>query len=111
MELGSPEHKAQFIRKMLETFQENIWKDEMTLSDLEEIKVNKRKEMAAIHLKLDNKEFKPANEGKKALFVAERELEDIEKEMETYQNAINNTWPARMQLVRAYAERQDISVD
>jgi hypothetical protein len=80
MQLGSQEHKTQFFQDLIKIYHENIWKDEMHLSMLADVQGNKRKEIAGIELKMENKEFKSANEGKKALFVAEQELKHIEKE-------------------------------
>ena len=110
MELGSKEHQAHLVYEMLKTYQENIWKDGMTIIRLEEQVGEKRKEIAAIQFKLDNKEFKTKNEGKKALFVAERELEGIEKSIATYKDAIASTWPYKMETVRLWAEKQGIPV-
>lgn len=105
MKLGSKEHKAQVCEDLIKTYQEDIWKDEIYLLTLEQVKGDKRKEIAAIDLKLDNKEFKNANEGKKAKFVAERELEAINKEIATVTDKVKNFWPARIQLVKEYLEK------
>ena len=102
MELRNKEHKAQYCQELIKTYQENIWKDEIYLLTLEETKGDKRKEIAAINLKLDNKEFKSKNEGEKAKFVAERELEALEKEIQTVTDKVKNLWPARIQMVKDY---------
>jgi hypothetical protein len=106
MQLGSPEHKAQVCQDLIKTYYENIWKDEMHLIQLEEIKGDKRKEIAAIELKIDNKEFKSKNEGEKAKFVAERELAQIEQEIKTVTEKVQSIWPARIRLVEEYLEKK-----
>jgi hypothetical protein len=106
MQLGSKEHKAQFCEDLIKTYYENIWKDEMYLIQLEEVKGNKRKEIAAIELKLERKEFKSKNEGEKAKFVAERELEAIDKEINTVTEKVKTLWPTRIQLVKEYLEKK-----
>jgi len=105
MQLGSPEHKAQVCQDLIKTYYENIWKDEMYLLQLEEVRGDKRKEIAAISLKIDNKEFKSKNEGEKAKFVAERELAQIEQEIKTVTEKVQSIWPARIRLVKEYLEK------
>src|ERR1041384_2692831 len=99
MQLGSPEHKAQVCQDLIKTYYENIWKDEMYLIQLEEVKGDKRKEIAAIDLKIENKEFKTKTEGEKAKFVAERELAQIENEIKKISEQVTALWPARIRLV------------
>lgn len=105
MQLGSPEHKAQLCQDLIKTYYENIWKDELYLLQLEQVLGDKRKEIAAIDLKLQAKEYKSKDEGKKALFVAERELAQIENEVKKITEQVQNTWPARIQLVKEYLEK------
>lgn len=105
MEPGSPEHKAQVCQDLIKTYHENIWKDEMYLIQLEEIKGDKRKEIAAIDLKIENKEFKTKNEGEKAKFVAEQELKHIEQEIRTVQEKVQSIWPARIRMVEEYLNK------
>ena len=102
MEMGSKEHKAQVCEDLIKTYQENIWKDEIYLLTLEEVKGDKRKEIAGIQLKLDNKQFKTKNEGEKAKFVAERELAQIDQEIKTVSEKVQHIWPARIQIVKDY---------
>jgi len=102
MQIGSKEHKAQLCEELIKTYYENIWKDEMYLIQLDEVKGDKRKEIAAIELKLENKEFKDKNEGDKARFVAERELAQIEQEIHTVTEKVQSIWPARIQMVKDY---------
>lgn len=102
MDIGSKEHKAQVCDDLIKTYQENIWKDEIYLLTLEQVKGDKRKEIAAIQLKLDNKEFKSKNEGEKAKFVAERELAQIDQEIQNVTEKVQSFWPARIQIVKDY---------
>jgi hypothetical protein len=111
MQLGSQEHKTQFFQDLIKIYHENIWKDEMHLSMLADVQGNKRKEIAGIELKMENKEFKSANEGKKALFVAEQELKHIEKEIAEVIEKKDKFWPARIQFVKDYAKSQDIEIE
>lgn len=105
MKLGSKEHKAQMCEDLIKTYQENIWKDEIYLLTLEQVKGDKRKEIAAIDLKLNNKEFKNKNEGDKAKFVAEQELKHIEQEIQTVTDKVKKFWPARIQVVTEYLKK------
>lgn len=103
--LGSQEHKSQTCFDLIKTYYENIWKDEMYLLQLDQVQGDKRKEIAAIDLKIEAKEFKSKNEGEKAKFVAERELAQIENEIKTVTDKVQNLWPARIQLVKEYLEK------
>lgn len=105
MELGSPEHKTQVCQDLIKTYYENIWKDEMYLLQLEEVKGNKRKEIAALDLKIEAKEFKSKNEGEKAKFVAGQELKQIENEITTVTEKVKKIWPARIELVKRYSKQ------
>jgi len=109
MQLGSPEHKAQVCQDLIKTYHENIWKDEMYLIQLEEVKGEKRKEIAALDLKLEatknskaNDDRDAAKEADKAKFVAERELVQIENEIKVVTEKVQSIWPARIRLVKEY---------
>lgn len=102
MKLGSKEHKAQVCEDLIKTYQENIWKDEIYLLTLEQVKGDKRKEIAAIDLKLENKEYKNKNEGDKAKFVAEQELKQIDNEINSVTEKVQKLWPVRIQMVKDY---------
>lgn len=52
MQIGSPKHKTQFLEDLTRTYQENIWKEEMQVLELEELLRAKRKEKAALDLQL-----------------------------------------------------------
>jgi hypothetical protein len=103
---GTSEHKAQVCQDLIKTYHENIWKDEMYLLQLEQVKGDKRKEIAALDLKLEAKGFKTKNEGEKAKFVAERELAQIEQEIKAVTEKVQSIWPARIQLVNEYLENK-----
>ncbi len=101
MQLGSKEHKAQFCEQLIKVYYENIWQDEMHLTQIEGQKADKRKEIADIEAKLERKEYKTANEGNKAKFVAERELEHMKKETDEILGKLK-TWQARIEFVKEY---------
>jgi hypothetical protein len=84
MEIDSPEHKAQFLQDLIKAFYENVWKSEIQLLEFEELLGNKRKEKAALDLKLSEKGKPPAN-------VEKRILERREAEIESINAAINKT--------------------
>ena len=106
MQIGSKEHKAQTCEDLIKTYQENIWKDEIYLLTLDELKGDKRKEIAAIDLKLENNKYKSKNEGEKAKFVAERELATIEQEIQAVTEKVQSIWPARIQMVKDYLAKE-----
>jgi transcription elongation GreA/GreB family factor len=93
MELGSSEHKAQHCAELIKSYHENIWNDEIYRSRLEEQLGDQRKALAAIVLKIEAKGFKSKNEGEKAKFVAEREIEHTKAEIEKLTEKITVTWP------------------
>lgn len=109
--LGSKEHKEQTCFDLIKTYHENIWKDELYLMQLEQVKGDKRKEIAAIDLKLegqtgntkDEREARKAAD--KAKFVAEQELKHIEQEIKTVTDKVQNLWPERIRLVEDYLEK------
>jgi uncharacterized protein (DUF3084 family) len=111
MQLGSREHKAQVCQDLIKTYYENIWKDELYLMQLEQVKGNKRKEIAALDLKLeastgnskDEREARKAAD--KAKFVAEQELKHIEQEIKTVTDKVQNLWPERIRLMKEYLEK------
>lgn len=110
MELGSPEHKAQVCQDLIKTYYENIWKDEIYLMQLEEVRGDKRKQIASIDLELEgrqgnSKEDKKARQqGEKAKFIAERELAQIEQEIAKVIEKVQKIWPERIELVKKYME-------
>ena len=106
MQLGSKEHKAQVCEDLIKTYQENIWKDEIYLLTLDELKGNKRKEITAIELKLENNEFPSKNEGEKAKFTVEREVAAIDQEIQTVTEKVQSIWPARIQMVKDYLAKE-----
>jgi hypothetical protein len=112
MTFGSPEHKAQVCQDLIKTYHENIWKDEIYLMQLEEVRGDKRKQIASIDLELEgrqesSKEDKKARQqAEKAKFIAERELAQIEQEISKISEQVTATWPARIELVKRYMEEK-----
>lgn len=111
MQLGSQEHKAQFINNLVKEYYQAQWSDELYLDLLTENLGDKRKEIAAIELKLEHKEFPSKNDGSKAQFIAKQELEHIEKEVAKIQDKLANYWPKRIASVTAYAKSQGIEIE
>ena len=77
MQLGSPEHKAQFLQDLIKAFYENIWKDEIQLLEFDKLLGNLRTQKADADLKLERKEFKSANEGKEVIARIDAEIESV----------------------------------
>ncbi len=81
MQIGSAEHKAQFIEKMKEDSQTNIWKNELHILRLN-IELNLLKgELEKLDKKLEEKGKPAANEEKKQKFVLEQNIAHKEKEI------------------------------
>lgn len=105
MKPGSKEHKAQFCEELIKDYYENIWTDEMGIISLEGQKGDKKKEIAEIEAKLERKEFKTANEGNKAKFVAERELVHLEQDIEKKFQKLE-TWHAQIKFIKEYSKKK-----
>jgi hypothetical protein len=73
--------KAEFIEKIKEESQTNIWKNELHLMRLDEELGIMRKELAALDLKLEEKGKPAANEENKQGFVLEQNIAHKEKEI------------------------------
>lgn len=110
MEIGSPEHKAQFYQDLIKTYQENIWKDELYLAQLDGMRGHKLKQIAEIDLALEGKKYKSKNDGQKAKFVAERELVHLEQEIAEVERKIREVWPERIEFVKRYAEEHSVLI-
>ncbi len=99
MKLGSKEHRQQFFKDLIKTYHENIWTDEINIYRLEVEKVDKQKAIKEIETKLEAKEYETANEGNKAKFVAEREMEHLGQKMTELDNQIK-LWLERIEFVK-----------
>jgi len=55
MKLGSAEHKQELLDILNKTYQENIWKNEIQLFEMDELLGKLRTEVADIGLKLERK--------------------------------------------------------
>ena len=106
MNLGSPEHKAQFINEIIKTYNENIWKEEIQILEFEGLLGSLRKKKAELSLKLERKEFKSANEGKKALERAESDIEATEAAIAGLQDK-KASWTKRIELIERYSESKN----
>lgn len=69
------DHNHEFMISLTKTFQENIWREELQVSEVDELLGSKRTELASIDLKLERKEFKSAAEERKAQDQAKSEEE------------------------------------
>ena len=105
MQTGSKEHKKQFFQDLIKTYQENIWKDEINILRLEVAKTDKQKEIKTIEAKLVKKEFKSANEGNKAKFVAEREIVHLDQKLAELDNKIKQ-WNDQIEFVKVVQKSQ-----
>ena len=103
MKLGSPEHKAQFLEDLTKTFQENIWKEEVGIMDLQDRLGVLRKEKAELDLKLERKEFGSAGEGRKQIAQKEAEIESVNAAIQR-KEADKQFWTTRIDLILRYQE-------
>lgn len=110
MQLGSKEHKAQFYLDLIKEYYEGQWSDELFNEKQKDDLGTKRKELAAIELKIGRKEFKSKNEGEKAKFVAEREIQHLQDEINRIEGKITTYWPTRIESIKAHAKSQGIEV-
>jgi multidrug resistance efflux pump len=79
MKIGSPTHRKEYLHNLIKIYQENIWANEITIFNSETEIALCQKQIKEIEQKLEAKEYKTANEGNKAKFVLEREIEHIKK--------------------------------
>lgn len=103
MELGSPEHKQEFLATLTKTYQENIWKEELGIMEFEELLGNFRKERAELDLKLERKEFSSAGEGRKQLAQKDSMIESTQAAIQK-QQANKVFWTMRIDLIKRYSE-------
>lgn len=111
MQLGSDEHKAQFIKSIITEYYESQWSDELFNEKQRDDLGDKRKELAAINEKIDAKGFKSKNEGEKAKFVCEREIVHLEQEIAKIEGKIAHYWPMRIEKIKSFAEAQGIALE
>lgn len=125
MQIGSDEHKAQFYKDLVKTYQENIWKEEMHLVQVEELKADKLKQIAEFELrlkeiieKIERKEYASKGDGKKLQFVAEREIEHVKQDVAKVEKEIADTnerkdvlWPAQIAFVKEQAKNAGFDVE
>lgn len=111
MQLGSAEHKAQFLQDTIKQYQESIWKDELNLVWLAESKVEAEKNLEIINGKLERKEYQSASVGKQLQTVAQNEINEIDSLTAQVNNKITDHWPKQIEAVRAYAKAQGIELE
>lgn len=111
MQLGSAEHKAQYIQSLIIEYYQSQWSDELFNEKQRDDLGDKRKELAAINEKIEAKVYKSKNEGEKAKFVCEREIIHIEKEIQKIADKIADYWPMRIEKVKAFATAQGIELE
>lgn len=73
--------KAEFIEKIKQDSQSNIWMNELHLMRLTDELGLLRKDLAALDLELENKKKPAANEEKKRKFVLEQNIKHQEQEI------------------------------
>jgi hypothetical protein len=103
MQTGSPRHKRQFLENLKNTYQENIWKDEINALEFEELLGHFRTELADIDLKLERKEFKSANEGRKQMERKQSEIEAATAGLAAVREKIVR-WNKQIELINRYQE-------
>jgi hypothetical protein len=103
MTLGSPKHKAQFLREIIKLYHENIWRDEINLLELDELLGRNRTQKADIELKLERKEFKSASEGKKMLEKVQADIENAQAGKEAIEQKLVR-WANQIELINRHSE-------
>ncbi len=98
MKIGSPQHKKEYFQNLIKTYQENIWTDEINIFRYETEIAERREAIKDIEKKLEVKEYPTANEGNKAKFVKEREIEHMKKAIAETEDKIK-TWIERIRFV------------
>lgn len=98
MKIGSPTHRKEYLQNLIKTYQENIWTDEINIFRYETEIAERKEAIKDIEKKLEAKEYKTANEGNKAKFVKEREIEHLKKAITETEEKIK-TWIERIRFV------------
>src|ERR1700751_3466720 len=99
MQLGSPEHKTQFLHDLTKNYQENIWKEEFVILEFENLLGDLRKQLAAADLKLENKEYSSAGEGRKEISRLKSDIEATQAAIAKKQNE-KKFWTKRLELLK-----------
>ncbi len=100
MEIGSPQHRKDYLQNLIKTYQENIWTDEINIFRFETEIAKGKEEIKKIEAKLAAKEYATANEGNKAKFVAERAIEHLKKNFTEAEEKIR-TWVDRIEFIES----------
>jgi len=103
MQIGSSKHKRQFLENLKNTYQENIWKDEINALEFEELLGTLRTELADIDLKLERKEFKSTYEGRRLYDQKISEIEAATAAVAGVREKIVR-WNQQIELISRYQE-------
>lgn len=88
MQIGSQEHKAQFIQEKLKESQEAIWKNELHLMRLNDELALTQKELERLQAIVEENGKKAAKAEDKQVFVLERTIEHTKKEIATVEETL-----------------------
>jgi hypothetical protein len=99
MQIGSPEHKAQLLQELQKTYQENVWKEELALSEFDNVLGDFRKQLARADLKLENKEYSSAGEGKKVIARIQSDIESVKAAIKKTESQ-KEFWNKRLELIK-----------
>jgi recombinational DNA repair ATPase RecF len=110
MKIGSPQHRKEYLQNLIKTYQENIWTDEINIFRYETEIAERNQEIKEIEKKLEAKEYKSANEGNKAKFVKEREIEHLKKAIAETEEKIK-TWAERIVFIETIQKSESKKPD
>jgi hypothetical protein len=96
------DHKQEFLNNLIQTYQENIWKDEINLMEFDEMLGALRIELAAIE-ETDGTRFKSANEARKARARKQSEIEASQAACDGVKDKIVR-WTKQIELIKRYLE-------
>ncbi len=90
MQLGSQEHKAQFVEEKIKIHSENVWAMEIQLLHARKELANKKAYLDLIPGKLERKEYDTANAGRKDQRDTEEAIELLEQQVAKIEGDISN---------------------
>ncbi len=103
MDIGSPEHKAQYVNEILKHYQEQIWKNEIQLQVGQEALGSLRKEKAQTEEFLEKKMFPSAGDGRKTLKQIAQRIANTDANIGAITQAIVNDRQT-MEHIKKYSE-------
>lgn len=104
MQIGSAEHKAQFIEEKLKESQESVWKNELHLMRLHDELSLTQKELERLRAIVEEQGKKKAKAEDKQIFVLERTIEHKKKEIATVEETMQFNQYHLNDLLPRYAE-------